>query len=73
MQYAKLDNAVQVIRCLRPGTQLAKMDLKNAYRIVPIHPEDRPLLGMQWQGDIYLDTILPFGLRFAPKDIHSTG
>ena len=49
------------------GTLLAKLDIKSAYRLVPIHPSDRPLLGMVWRGDIYVDMMLPFGLRSAPK------
>ena len=46
---------------------MAKLDLQHAYRIVPVHPDDRPLLGMFWRNDIYLDNCLPFGLRSAPK------
>ena len=46
---------------------LAKIDIAHAYRNVPVHPEDRKLLGMQWQGKVYIDTALPFGLRSAPK------
>ena len=49
-------------------TQLAKFDIESAYRIVPVHPTDRLLLGMQWEGQLYyIDTALPFGLRSAPK------
>lgn len=25
------------------------------------------ILGMKWQGELYIDTALPFGLRSAPK------
>ena len=35
--------------------------------MVPVHPDDRRLLGMRWHGDILVDTALPFGLRSAPK------
>ena len=49
------------------GTMLAKLDIKNAYRIVPVHPEDHPLLGTKWQGKLFRDTVLPFWLRPAPK------
>ena len=49
------------------GTQLAKMDIKSAYRIVPVHPGDRYLLAVQWAGVMFFDTRLPFGLRSAPK------
>lgn len=46
---------------------LAKMDLKNAYRVVPVHADDHPLLAIRWGGETYIDTALPFGLRSAPK------
>ena len=47
---------------------MAKLDIKSAYRIIPVHPDDRPLLGMQWRGiKVFVDTVLPFGLRSAPK------
>ena len=41
---------------------LAKLDLKEAYRMVPVHPQDRVLLGMHWKGETYVDAALPFGL-----------
>ena len=34
---------------------------------IHLHPGDRPLLGMQWKKTLYVDTVLPFGLRSAPK------
>ena len=37
------------------------------YRNVPVHPDDRPLLGMIWGEKVYIDTVLPFGLRSAPQ------
>ena len=30
-----------------------KIDIKSAYRIVPVHPQDRCLLGMKWDGKVY--------------------
>ena len=50
---------------------LAKVDIEHAYRNVPIHPGDRRLLGMMWKGDLYVDTVLPFGSRSAPPKIFS--
>ena len=46
--------------------QLAKLDIKQAYRMVPIHPTDRLLLAMKWRGKTFIDKALPFGLRSAP-------
>ena len=67
LSYINVDDVSRVVASLGRGTLLAKVDLKSAYRIVPIHPEDRPLLGMQWKGGLYVDTCLPFGLRSAPR------
>ena len=50
---------------------LAKFDIKSAYRIILVHPENRPLLGMRWRGALYVDSALPFGLRSAPKNFNS--
>ena len=66
LSYASLDEAVKVVQQLGRGTILVKMDLKDAYRIVPVHPEDHHLLGITWQGMVYVDRSLPFGLRSAP-------
>ena len=67
LTYASVDRAVEVIVHLGQGTQLVKMDLKDAYRMIPIHPHDHHLLGIRWQDQVYVDRSLPFGLRSAPK------
>ena len=36
---------------------LAKMDVKQAYRNIPVHPEDRILLSMKWQGRAFADKV----------------
>ena len=48
-------------------TQMAKIDLKDAYRLAPIHPHDHYLLTVSWRGQAYVDHFLSFGLRSAPK------
>ena len=67
VSYASLDDAVRIIMRLGKGALLAKFDVASAYRIVPVHPADRLLLGMKWRGELYVDGLLPFGLRSAPK------
>lgn len=67
LTYASIDDAVALIIRQGRGTQLTKVDLENAYRMVPVHLDDRLLLGMEWKGQWYVDTALPFGLRSAPK------
>ena len=34
---------------------------------MPVHPHDQLLLGVEWNGAIFTDMALPFGLRSAPK------
>ena len=67
LSYLSMDQVVEAIARLGRGAVLAKVDIKSAYRMVPVHPEDRPLLGMMWDGALYVDGALPFGLRSAPK------
>ena len=53
-----IDDTVERIRCLGRGTALAKFDIASAYRIVPVHPVDRMLWGMMWEGKLYVDGVL---------------
>ena len=67
LHYITIDDAIQHIMTLGRGTLLAKVDIKSAFRLLPVHPADRYLLGMQWENELFIDTCLPFGLRSAPK------
>ena len=67
LTYASIDQAASIIVRLGRFSELAKVDVASAYRILPVHPEDRPLLGMKWKGELFVDAALPFGLRSAPK------
>lgn len=67
LRYACVDDAVRTIMKLGRGTELVKLDIKDAYRIVPVHPADYHLLGISWKDMTYVDRSLPFGLRSAPK------
>ena len=67
LKYITVDHAIQHIVTNGSGALLAKIDVQSAFRLLPVHPADRHLLGMQWKGNVYIDTCLPFGLRSAPK------
>ena len=62
---AGFDHAIHIVRRLGQGCYLAKVDVKAAYRCIPVRPADWPLLGMRWQGQYYFHRTLPFGLRSA--------
>ena len=67
LSYSRVNDAATRILALGQGTLLAKMDIQSTYRLIPVHPDDRHLLGMRWCGSVTLDAALPFGLRSAPK------
>ena len=67
LTYITVDSAIQHIQKFGQGTLLAKIDIKSAFRLLPVHPADRHLLAMSWNYHISIDTCLPFGLRSAPK------
>ena len=50
---------------------IAKIDIKSAYRLIPVHPSDRIWQGLVWEDHIYVDGMLPFGLSSAPKIFNS--
>ena len=52
LSYISVEDAVSIIRRLGQNTLLAKVDIKSAYRMVPVHPDDRLLLGMQWENNL---------------------
>jgi hypothetical protein len=67
LKYSNVTDAVALVKKAGVGALMAKLDLKAAYRRVPVHPDDQGLLAIKWGGSIYLDTALPFGLSSAPK------
>ena len=66
VDYSSVDRALQFITRLGRDTLLLKIDLKSAYRIVPLHPQDQYLFGVTGDNWVYVDLALPFGLRSAP-------
>ena len=67
LKYTTVDHLSTLILQEGKGAFLVKVDIKEAYRIIPVHPHDQPLLGVEWDGAVYIDLALPFGLRSAPK------
>jgi len=64
--YTSLDTAVEQISKFGKGCLMAKMDIKSAYRSIPVAPSDRKILGFHWSEEVYIDKVLPFGLCSAP-------
>ena len=67
LSYTTVDHVAEVAVDLGPGALMAKVDIESAYRLIPVHPQDRPLQAVQWRDQIFVDPMLPFGLHSAPK------
>ncbi|XP_055352887.1 uncharacterized protein LOC129598832 [Paramacrobiotus metropolitanus] len=66
LKFCSVDDAVKILTRLGPGALMAKVDLKHAFRLIPVHPADWHLLGYQFDNLYYFDIVLPFGLRSSP-------
>ena len=67
LQYTSIDDLAALVESEGEGSYLVKADIQEAYRMVPVHPEDQHLLGVEWNGAVFIDKFLPFGLRSAPN------
>ena len=61
--FSRFDDAVTMVQRLGIGALMAKVDIKHAFRICPMRPEDYELLGTFWEGLYFVELRLPFGLR----------
>ena len=50
LQYTSVEKVAMVAQSLGRGTLLAKLDVQAAYRLVPIFPDDCPLLRVKCMG-----------------------
>ena len=67
VNYTKFDKAVEMVQELGQGCQLFKMDIKNAFKLIPIRPQDFPLLCFYFRDSFYFDKTLPFGCSISPS------
>ena len=61
VQYASIQDAIRFIQNSKTTVYMAKVDIESAFRIIPVSPIDRPLLGFHWAGKFYMDAVLPMG------------
>ena len=59
--YQNMDTISQLVLQFGSGCLMAKSDIEEAFRIIPIRPIDYPLLGFTWKGRLYYDKCLPMG------------
>ena len=50
---------------------MAKCDVRSAFRIIPLHPDEYHLFGIHWNGKYYYDLALPIGCATSCKIFES--
>ena len=59
--YASIDDAISKLKIHGSQALMCKTDIDSAFRLIPINPEDYPLLGIQFNHRFYYDMCLPMG------------
>ena len=77
VDYMSIDDVVEQVKLLGSSCYLAKLDLADAFKHVPVRQEDWPLLGSTWYSYVpetdsfvlqyYFDRVLMFGGRSSPR------
>lgn len=65
-RHFKMEGNSMLKHLVKQGDWFAKIDLRDAYLTVPIHPTHRRFLQLKWRYYLYQLTCLPFGLSYAP-------
>ena len=66
VKYTHFDEATALVRLAGRSSLLSKVDIRHAFRLLPVRPQDWKLLGYMWERCYFIDTRLPFGLRSSP-------
>lgn len=69
--YATVDNAIKFIKQAGRSAWLAKADISDAFKVMPLHPSQWHLFGVQWRNKLFFSVRLTFGCRSSPKIFNS--
>jgi hypothetical protein len=61
VQYDSVDIVVNLVKHYGRFSQLAKCDIEDAFRNIPVHPSDYHLPGFIWNNIFHHDKCLPMG------------
>lgn len=65
VHYTSFDNIIDIVNKLGPKTLMGKMDIKSAFRLLPIDPLDFELLGFKLGEQYFVDKCLPMGCAIS--------
>lgn len=65
VHYTSFDNIIDIVQRLGSNTLMGKMDIKSAFRLLPINPADFDLLGFKLGEQYFVDKCLPMGCAIS--------
>ena len=71
LSYITVDDVAEIVQELGRGALLAKMDIEAAYWLIPVHPQDRILQGMDWYGLVRSMSTPAFCLAYSQHQKYS--
>ncbi len=66
-EHFQMENLLCAKQIINPQDFMVKLDLKDAYLTVGVHPNSQKYLRFIWQGQVYQFQALPFCLNTAPR------
>ena len=66
-KYSNIQDAIKFIQTLGPACYMTKSDIQSAFRLVPVHLDDYPLLSLKLNNKYYFDNALRKGVPPAEK------
>ena len=63
--WGTFEDTAELILSLLEGCLVATFDISAAYRLTPIHPDQQSSLCLLWDGKVYVDRAVMFGLSLS--------
>lgn len=60
-RYATIEDAIALVRNVCKLAFMSKTDVKKAFRILPLHPNERHLFVFRWNDEYYVDLAVQMG------------
>lgn len=61
VSYQNIETVIELVQSYGFNCLMSKADIKDAFRLIPLHPDDYHLLGFHWNDHFYYDMALPMG------------
>ena len=61
VKYLNFQQVLHKVAHFGPTSFAVKCDISNAFRLLPVRPDQVPLLGFKWQQNFFFDGCAPFG------------